>query len=369
LWAQLPAGVEKTQNDSLNKRDKDSLKQGAWIEYFPGGGTKEETIFKKGRKNGLYLAYFRWPNCFKEEANYKNDTLDGYKIEYYRNCKIKLVQTFHNGIKDGYEKKYNLRGTLIQEAVYEKDKIKKIRNIEEKVLPHAKKKEDKSLGGYLTGEKKPGDSSVMQILSRLNLSANTLLVADVTGSMYKYIGELLIWYKACLDSTPLERFTFFNDGDRKLTYQKEIGKTGGIYSIQTKSIEKLKDKMEEAINNGDGGDLPENNIEGILKGTKKFRHTDQVVMIADKLSGVKDISLLKKVKAPVRVILCGNRNYINCQYLDIAYQTKGSIEKLNGSVKEELWAIKEDGIINVDGLEFQLKRGKFRRVNIRKNVE
>ncbi|RYG65634.1 TonB-dependent receptor, partial [bacterium] len=54
-------------------------------------------------KNGLDLLFFQWPNCIKEESEYRNDTLVR-RTSYHRNCNIKMVESFRNGQREGYTK-------------------------------------------------------------------------------------------------------------------------------------------------------------------------------------------------------------------------------------------------------------------------
>src|SRR5690349_5181866 len=85
---------ELIDGDTVNVTDASNLKQGTWRNLFSTGGLKHETTYKNGLKHGLDLTFYRFPNCLKEEAQYRNDTLDGYRIEYYPNCKVKLVEMY-----------------------------------------------------------------------------------------------------------------------------------------------------------------------------------------------------------------------------------------------------------------------------------
>ena len=86
---------------------------------------------------------------------------------------------------------------------------------------------------------------------------------------------------------------------------------------------------------GDGGDLPENNIEAVLRTIKKWPQVDTILMIADELAPVKDMALLKYVKIPVTIIVCshfGNGN-IPKDYVKIAQFTKGGILTPSGMIR------------------------------------
>ena len=89
------------------------------------------------------------------------------------------------------------------------------------------------------------------------------------------------------------------------------------------------------MNAGSGGDLPENNIEAILRALKKWPDTDSVLMVADAQAPVKDMKILKFVDKPVQIILCGDiSKFIPLDYVRIAKATKGSIITNEGEIRD-----------------------------------
>jgi hypothetical protein len=79
--------------------------------------------------------------------------------------------------------------------------------------------------------------------------------------------------------------------------------------------------MIKVMQRGFGGDIPENNLEAIIAGIKKFPNTKEIIMIADNFAAVRDMVMLEKIKTPVKVILCGVYDLrYNCDYLNIAKQ-------------------------------------------------
>jgi hypothetical protein len=342
--------------------DKEGRKHGLWVENYPNGHTKTEINYKNGQKNGLSLTYFNHPNCFKEEVSYRNDTLDGYYIEYYPNCKIRLVIGYKGGVRDGYERSYSRSGKLIAETYYVKGKQKgKTKTFNYAIDTFAGREAERALEEYLKGTRTFPDSIIFDALGKLSLTDRTVVVTDVTGSMYPYSGQLLLWFREKLGSTQLRQFVFFNDGNSKTSFQKKVGKTGGIYRTKASSLEDLKKTMSKALRKGDGGDLPENDIEALLKAQKKFRKPDQFILIADKTSAVRDIGLLPEVKKPVHVILCGQDSALNTQYLEIAYQTGGSVLVLHGE-EYNVAALKENETVVIQGIRYQLRGRSFRRL-------
>jgi len=82
------------------------------------------------------------------------------------------------------------------------------------------------------------------------------------------------------------------------------------------------------------------------------------VLIADNNAPVKDISLLKNLHKPVRVVLCGVYGNIQTDYLDIARATGGSVHTIENDVTD-LKKILEGQAIQIGGNTYRLLNGKF----------
>ncbi|RYD83663.1 MAG: hypothetical protein EOP53_00150 [Sphingobacteriales bacterium] len=351
-------------HDTINFTDPKGNKQGVWRENFNTSLLKRETIYKDGLKNGLDLLFFQFPNCIKEESEYRNDTLVR-RISYHRNCNVKMVESFRKGQREGYTKVYNKDGILETEGLYKNGKLQgTLKHYDRNGIPESDNDlivSSIKLEGYLNGDIPVVDSTVINTLNRIPLTKNTVIVTDVTGSMHRSVGQLLLWYSMYMGKTPVSKFVFFNDGDGMPDLKKKLGRTGGIYSVQPEDIADLKNVMELAITKGTGGDLPENNIEASLEALAKFKNTDQLILIVDRRSPVKDISLLKKLKIPVHIVLCGPEEVTHPHYLQIAYKTKGNIYSLNSEVKN-ISNIQEGQKLKIANLTFAFKDGQFRRV-------
>jgi hypothetical protein len=185
-----------------------------------------------------------------------------------------------------------------------------------------------------------------------------MIIADVTGSMYPYTGQLLQWLKLTLTDKTKRYFVFFNDGDNKEDKDKIIGNTGGIYSIWTNKYDEVEELITKAMTNGSGGDAPENNIEALLESDKLCVNCDSVVLIVDNWAPVKDISLLTKSHKPVKVIVCGVFDKINKDYLKLVRETKGSLHLMEEDIYN-LSEIKEGGTIKIHGVTYKLVKGEF----------
>lgn len=170
----------------------------------------------------------------------------------------------------------------------------------------------------------PPDSTVIKVFDRMQWN-NMLVVADVTASMYAYSGQLLLWLKLHEDERRIKQFVFFNDGDDKEDDNKIMGSTGGIYSTSSSVFDVVEQLVFKTMSNGNGGNIPENNIEALLNGLHACPDCSAVIMIADNASKVSDMALLKQINKPVHIILCGVHDVINADYLNIAKSTGGSL--------------------------------------------
>ncbi len=198
--------------------------------------------------------------------------------------------------------------------------------------------------------KPPVDSTVLKVLDRMPWK-NMLVVADVTASMYPYSGQLLYWLKLHEDERKINQFVFFNDGDDKDDEQKIAGNTGGVYTTASSVFEVVEQLIFKAMSNGNGGGIPENNIEAIIKGMAACNNCDAVVMIADNASGVSDMLLLKNLNKPVHIIVCGVHEAVNVDYLNIARSTKGSVHLATEDVLQ-LGNINEGEKVTINGRNY-----------------
>jgi len=175
------------------------------------------------------------------------------------------------------------------------------------------------------------DSIAYKVFERNTQWKNALIVSDWTGSMYQYGAQALLWHVLNFENSGIQFFTLFNDGDKKITKDKVIGKTEGVYFEKATNIDKLLKLYQLVILKGYGGDGPENDVEAILKGIEKYPVHSEVILIADNNACVRDMELLEFINQPVRVILCGYNEFagINPQYLDIATKTGGSIHTID----------------------------------------
>ena len=124
------------------------------------------------------------------------------------------------------------------------------------------------LESIISGNNNNYERVVENVLSRNNWT-DILAVVDVTGSMQSCAAAVYQWMKLAQDKTKnIRYYVFFNDGDEKKNSDKVIGSTGGVYGMAANNLNKVLATMQSAMKNGNGGDIPENDIEAILHGIK-----------------------------------------------------------------------------------------------------
>ncbi len=220
--------------------------------------------------------------------------------------------------------------------------------------------ESKSVKDILSGKFAFEDSTVYKTLKR-NKWKKTVVVTDLTGNMAQYSAQLLLWYKQNQDDKekPIKEFVFFNDGDNKPQSAKELGRTGGIYHSPATDVNKLMDLAMLTMSKGYGGDAPENNIEALMTGISKCPDCENVVMIVDNWSDVRDIALLSQIRKPVKIIVCAAKNgSVNSEYLQIARATKGSIHTIDKDIYD-LNKLTEGQSIKIGKHIFKIQNGVF----------
>jgi antitoxin component YwqK of YwqJK toxin-antitoxin module len=353
---------ELNDKDTINIIDKDSLKQGLWLEFWQNGDLKSETYYKDNKKNGLEIIWYSSPDCVEQEAYYKNDKLDGTITHYSRKCRKDFVETYQNGVKEGIETEYYNNGVKKAEGYYKKGMLDGYYKVYDKKGRFSFESRSTNAETDLKPLIKDTANNIVYNVFKRNKWDKKLIVADLTGSMYPYAQQISTWLKLHFmkDST-YQNFVFFNDGDNRSDESKKIGVTGGVYYCSAKTIEQLIASMDLTIKNGQGGDAPENVIEAILYGLKKNKSAENIVLIADNWAKVRDISLLPRIKVPVRVILCGVTEgmEINADYLNIAYKTKGSVHTIEQDITD-LMNQTAGKKFTINGVDYIIKNGSIK---------
>lgn len=206
------------------------------------------------------------------------------------------------------------------------------------------------------------DTTVIAALNRNKQWKDMLIVCDMTGSMSPYSTQLLVWFQLKMKDKRVKRVVFFNDGDNKPESKKVIGSIGGIYLAKSNTYEEILLAAQTTISRGGGGDAPENNCEAVLRGLDSVPEAKDVILIADNLANIKDISLMAEIKKPVHVILCGTEyTGMNLQYLNLARATGGSVHTMTQDLTD-LAKLNEGETVKVQGVTYKVIGGVFVRV-------
>ena len=179
------------------------------------------------------------------------------------------------------------------------------------------------------------------------------------------LDQLMFWLKLNANNRSLRYFTAFNDGDNTADKNKKIGNTGGIYSTNSWNYIDLAKTVYKAVNAGQGGDIAENDIEGLLDGQNNAFDCENYVLIADNNAPVKDLALLNKITKPIKVVLCGTGTNIRVDYLNIARKTGGSVHTIEDDITN-LALMKEGEIFEFKGRQYEIKGGSFFDITVNK---
>jgi len=201
------------------------------------------------------------------------------------------------------------------------------------------------------------DTIVPIVLNRNPQWTNKLMIVDVTSSMTPYAEQVKVWYNRHQNIQNQTQFVLFNDGNNQFDIDKKIGTTGGIYYCPFCPYDDFLDTLKNVRLRGEGGDAPENDMEAIIEAINNSSNYSDIIVIVDNLSPVRDISLLSNLTQPVRIILCG-KIPINEEYINIAYQTGGSIHTKKEDITD--FSRKLNGIRLQIGRDlYILTRGRF----------
>lgn len=206
----------------------------------------------------------------------------------------------------------------------------------------------------------PRDTSCYPTLRGQIDFKDQLVCIDMTGSMSPYYFQVLTWLHLMHDERALP-FAFFNDGDAKSDALKKVGDVGGIYMCNSSKIDTVIAKAYQCITGGCGGDCPENNMEAVIKGLKKYPSAKEVIMVADNWAPMRDYALIDQVKIPVHVILCGTTYgttsvRLNPHYLDLARRTGGTVSTMEEQITD-LAKYTEGEEFTIAGNKYVVRRG------------
>ncbi len=276
--------------------------------------------------------------------------IDSTAMDYFVCYTPELYKSYKNN-KANKVKIYT-KSEMVEKGYLQKSALKYYKECDDFIYITGKIPSFSSLARFYTP-----DSTVQKVLSR-NSWSKMMVCADVTGSMTPHVIQLMFWLKLNANNRSLRYFTAFNDGDNIADKNKKIGSTGGIYSTNSWNYIDLAKTVYKAVNAGQGGDIGENDIEGLLDGQNNAVDCENYILIADNNAPVKDISLLKKITKPIKVVVCGAKANINVDYLNIARKTGGSVHTIEDDITN-LALLKEGEIFEFKGRQYKIKGGSF----------
>jgi len=347
-----------SQNTLLNLKILDTI---VVKKYIPTKKENEDYIIIKtdyaefSIKNPKIVNKINVEDIVKIELLY-TDFPKGTNVELLNQNRIKSLLK----LLPGLECNNKIKWTIVKQTGATSNN--KTRYIHGFVLTYSKFSSVESQKEYikkiLSGNEKIKDSTVYKIMSKHKNWNNMLIVCDYTASMTPHVAGLLLWYHLNFDTKKNQTFLFFNDGNNMPDEKKKIGSTGGFYYTNAQNIEEILNKAIETTENGDGGDSPENDVEAILFGIEKFPEKETILLIADNNSAMRDYSLIKKINKPVKIILCGVRDKVNAEYLDLAMKTNGSVYTIEQDILD-LVKLKDGDTINIGNSVFKIINGRF----------
>lgn len=110
----------------INRRDKNNLKQGRWVVFFPSGIIKQEGNYRDDKKDGYFKEYAENGDLISV-TKYVDDVLQTeaaeikkpeIKNEYYPTGQIKSSATFRNGVAEGIKREFDTAGNVIRSGIY-----------------------------------------------------------------------------------------------------------------------------------------------------------------------------------------------------------------------------------------------------------
>jgi antitoxin component YwqK of YwqJK toxin-antitoxin module len=105
--------------DSINKTDRNGMKQGHWIKKYPGGHILYDGYFKDNQPVGSFIRFFE-TDTVHSELIFSNDSKEAYASIYHPNGYIASKGKFINQLKEGKWQFFSARikGYLICEEEY-----------------------------------------------------------------------------------------------------------------------------------------------------------------------------------------------------------------------------------------------------------
>lgn len=201
--------------------------------------------------------------------------------------------------------------------------------------PVAFSREETAIAHQLITSSFGSDSTSYQVLERnVGKWPDAVIVCDFTTSMYPYSTQLFAWFRKHTKQGIVNGMVFFTDCDSLGQQTRPGGPPGQMFVTRDRNpTSVLSTLMAATRNTVRNEDDAENNVEALLFAQKQFPDAKHLILLADNMSTVKDMALLKEVKKPVHVIVCGTTGSDTTiayqpNYYEIASRTNGSLHTL-----------------------------------------
>ena len=296
-----------------------------------------------------------WREDYKDLIANRIESLKELDSAFYYDRGIKWNLIVQDEPKNIYQAKKQIHGVVIH---YSKLPSIKHQNNYKRIL----KKFEANVTAQVAGKK------MFEVAKRNKENwKNMLIVTDCSGSMAPYGSEVLLWHLLRTDKDDVSKFAFFNDGEKE---SLEIGNAGGIYFTDIKDYKKIRRAITYYTKLGydKNSDCPENDLEAIIKSVNSSYDHDDVVVIVDNNSPVRDMELLKQINYPVRIVLCGvdKKEDINPDYIKLAYHSKGSLHTVEDDI-DQFKKNKNGEIVMINKVKYKVEEDEL--VQLTKKVK
>ncbi len=221
-------------------------------------------------------------------------------------------------------------------------------------------KAEKQIGKFIKQVDVKTDSIIDKVFGRHTEWKKSLVVIDWTGSMQGFGAELMLWHTQNFKTSGIKNMVVFNDGLEDKN--RKSGNLRGVYFVDALDLNKVVKLMKRAgterfLHN----ETEENDVQAILAGIDKYKDFDELILIGDNRSCIKDFCLACKINVPVRIILCGTEKGVNPAYVNLAYKTKGSVHTIENDIYDLPGAAATGKQVKIDNsiFVFDAKKNRY----------
>lgn len=198
------------------------------------------------------------------------------------------------------------------------------------------------------------------ILERNNEAwENKRVIANIDCSMYQYIDELMVWNYSYPQEHSKNKYWLFNGFNYIDKDEKSVARRG-IFHVDQNDVSGFFKTINKIVNFSCRGSRLENVVEALILGAEGKTSDENLLFIADNYSDVSDLEKLNKLTVPVHIVLTHSDIGVNENYLEIAYQTGGSIHTLYEDISSSRLKNLTDGDrLLIGKFQYQFYKGKF----------